>query len=122
MDSGEIQKLLSQETDWTIGFAPKLFMAALVVFIGFFLVKKIGKVLNLTLDKAKLQKEISDFLGSVIDIVLNLTVVLIAAGILGVGLTALKGLLAAAGFAVGLALQGFLGNFASGLTILFFKP
>ena len=37
-------------------------------------------------------------------------------------MTALFGLLAAAGFAVGLALQGFLGNFASGLTILFFKP
>ena len=30
--------------------------------------------------------------------------------------------LAAAGFAIGLALQGFLGNFASGLTIIFFKP
>ena len=30
--------------------------------------------------------------------------------------------MAAAGFAVGLALQGFLGNFASGITIVFFKP
>jgi len=122
MDSGKIQELLSQATDWAIGFAPKLIMAALVVFIGFFLVKKIGKVLNLALEKAKLEQEISDFLGSVIDIVLKLAVVLIAAGIIGVELTALIGLLAAAGFAVGLALQGFLGNFASGLTILFFKP
>jgi len=49
-------------------------------------------------------------------------VILIAAGIIGVQLSSLLGLLAAVGFAVGLALQGFLGNFASGLTIIFLKP
>ena len=37
-------------------------------------------------------------------------------------MTALIGLLGAAVFAIGMALQGFMGNFASGLTILFLKP
>ena len=45
-----------------------------------------------------------------------------SAGLAGFDTSALVGMLAAAGFAVGLALQGGLGNFASGILILIFKP
>lgn len=122
MNSEKLQEIIGRASDWAISFAPKFFMATLVVLIGFFIAKKVGKIIKIALEKAKLEQEISDFLGSVIDIVLKVAILLVAAGIIGVELTALIGLLAAAGFAVGLALQGFLGNFASGLTILFFKP
>lgn len=56
------------------------------------------------------------------DMVLKLSVILFAAGIAGFDTSALVGILAAAGFAIGLALQGGLGNFASGIIILVFKP
>jgi len=40
----------------------------------------------------------------------------------GVGLTSVTAILAAAGFAVGMALQGTLGHFASGVMLLMFRP
>jgi len=57
-----------------------------------------------------------------LDIAMKFVVLLMAAGVIGFQLSSLVAVLAAAGFAVGLALQGFLGNFASGITIVFFKP
>jgi small conductance mechanosensitive channel len=53
---------------------------------------------------------------------MKFVVILFAAGFIGFEVSSLLGVLAAAGFAIGLALQGFLGNFASGITIVFFKP
>jgi len=53
---------------------------------------------------------------------MKFAVILFAVSMLGVKITAILGLLAAASFAIGMALQGLLGNFASGLTILFLKP
>jgi small conductance mechanosensitive channel len=47
---------------------------------------------------------------------------MLIATILGADLTGLVAVLAATGFAVGMALQGSLGNFASGILILSFKP
>jgi len=104
-----IEKYVSLTTDWAILFVPKVVLALLVIFVGMFIARR-------------LSREITEFLSSIFEIGLKLIVFLVAASILGVKMTALFGLLAAAGFAIGLALQGFLGNFASGLTILFFKP
>lgn len=122
MDSEKLQGYISDLTDWAVKFAPKALMAVLIIFIGLFIVKKISKYVRLALEKANFDIEIVEFLGSLIDMVLKIMVFLFAASVVGVEMTALIGLLAAAGFAIGMALQGFLGNFASGLTILFFKP
>jgi len=59
---------------------------------------------------------------SMASLALKFVVILIAAGTLGFQVSALMGVLAGVVFAIGLALQGFLGNFASGITIVFFKP
>lgn len=122
MDSEKIQEYLDQFTDWAVSFVPKVILALLVVYIGLFIVRRLSKVIKVGLNKANMGIEVTEFLSSVIDIILKLIVFAVAASIVGVKLSALFGILAAAGFAVGLALQGFLGNFASGLTILFFKP
>lgn len=122
MDPEKIQEYFDKFTDWAIAFAPKLLAAILVLFVGFFIVRKLSVVIKKGLERAKLDREVSEFLSSLITNGLKIIVILIAASIVGVEMTALVGLLAAAGFAVGMALQGFLGNFASGLTILFFKP
>jgi len=122
VNSEMIEKYVSLATDWAVLFVPKLVLALLVIFVGLFIARRLSRVISLGLEKANLDREITEFLGSIFEIGLKLVVFLIAISILGVEMTALFGLLAAAGFAVGLALQGFLGNFASGLTILFFKP
>ncbi len=122
MNLPDVTKYQEMIVTWAIGFVPKIILAGIVLFIGLFVAKKMSAFIYTALEKAGLEKEVSDFLHSLIDILLKIVVVLVAASIVGVKMTALIGLLAAAGFAIGLALQGFLGNFAAGLTILFFRP
>lgn len=105
-----------------IEYAPKLAGAILVVIIGFWLVKKLALIARISLEKANFSKEVTPFLLSFLNIALKVIVLLAAAGIVGIETTSIVGILAAAGFAVGLALQGSLGNFAAGILVLVLRP
>lgn len=108
--------------DAVVMYTPKVLMAIAILVIGFWIVKRVSQVFEMTLGRANFAPEITSFLGSIFDVALKTMVVLMVAGTLGFELTALVGILAAAGFAVGMALQGSLGNFAAGITIMVFKP
>ncbi len=117
-----IQKYGQDFMDWAVIFLPKLILASLILWIGFKIANKVSKLLGAGIEKAKLDLEITEFLKSIISTVLKVIVIAVAASVIGIKMTALLGLLGAAVFAIGMALQGFMGNFASGLTILFLKP
>ncbi len=119
---GKLEVYTGQFIDWAVIFVPKLILACIILFIGFWMVRKLDAIVEAAMEKAGLSLEITSFLSSIIEIGLKFVVVLIAAGMLGFEMSSLVAVLAAAGFAIGLALQGFLGNFASGITIVFFKP
>ncbi len=122
LSTDKLNQYLGNLMDWAVVFVPKLILAALVLFIGFWIARRVGKLLKGGIAKANVSNEVNTFLGSIIDIVLKLAVILVAASIVGFEVSSLLGLIAAVGFAVGMALQGFLGNFASGITIVFLKP
>lgn len=103
-------------------FGPKLAGAILVVVIGFWMVKRFSTLARLSLEKANFSKEVTPFLLSFLNLGMKVIVLLAAANIVGIETTSIVGILAAAGFAVGLALQGSLGNFAAGILILVFRP
>ncbi|MCP9766138.1 mechanosensitive ion channel family protein [Lacihabitans soyangensis] len=117
-----LEKYLQTIIDNVIAYAPKLVGAIAVLIIGFWGANKLEKVVIERLKRSNFSPEITSFLGSMFGIALKIAVLLMAAGIAGFDTSALVGMLAAAGFAVGLALQGGLGNFASGILILIFKP
>lgn len=118
----KFQDYVTDLMDWAVLFLPKLLLACLILFIGFKIVNKIGLIVKGVLNKANLGVEVTDFLHSAVTFLMKLIVIGLAASIIGVKMTALIGLFGAAVFAIGMALQGFMGNFASGLTILFLKP
>jgi len=122
VEAEKIQEYLGMLTDWAVKIVPKIILAVIALYIGLFIVKKLMKVIEKALLTANLEIEIREFLASLLGMILKIIIFFIAASIAGIKMSALIGLLAAAGFAVGMALQGFLGNFAAGLTILFFKP
>ena len=109
-------------TDWAIRFTPKLILAIIILFIGLWIAKRISKLIGISMDKANITSEVKSFVGSIMDIVLKAIVILLAAATIGFEISSLIGIFAAVAFAVGMALQGFLGNFAAGITIVFFKP
>jgi len=108
--------------DLALKYVPKLAAAILILVVGLWLVKKVIKLIEHLLENAKIGPELTGFFSSMASIALKFIVILMAAGMLGFQVSAIVGVLAGVVFAIGLALQGFLGNFASGITIVFFKP
>lgn len=122
MNEDQLTGYLDKIIHFAVEFAPKLAGALLVVIVGFWLVKKLIGLARFSLDKAHFSQEVTPFLISFLNIALRLIVLLSAAGIVGIETTSIVGILAAAGFAVGLALQGSLGNFAAGILVLVLRP
>lgn len=118
----DYKKYTENLIDWAVTFTPKLILSAFVAYIGFKIVARLSKLFETALKKSNVAPDFISFLSNIADVLLKIGLILVCISILGVEMSSLVALIAAAGFAVGLALQGFLGNFASGLTIVFFKP
>lgn len=122
MDQEKLTKYWDQFLDFCVTFTPKILMAAASLYIGMWLIKKMVTVVRLSLEKANFSEEVRPFVISFISVALKVFVVLFAASFLGFETTSIVGILAAASFAVGLALQGSLGNFAAGILVMVFRP
>lgn len=99
-----------------------LLKAALVFIVGRVLVSSINMVIRKILDKRAIDPSVKTFIGSLINVVLIILLIISVVGALGVQTTSFAALLASAGVAIGMALSGNLANFAGGLIILVFKP
>ena len=74
------------------------------------------------MSKSKYDESLQRFLLNLVSWALKILLILVVIGKLGVETTSFAAILAAAGLAVGLALQGSLSNFAGGVLIMIFKP
>jgi len=108
--------------DALVAWAPQIVGGILVLIIGFWIVGIVGKIIGKSLEKSGLDKDLIPFLKSIVSVLLKILVVITAAGVVGIEITAFAALLAGAGLAIGAAMQGTLGHFASGVMILLFKP
>ena len=72
--------------------------------------------------QAKVDETLARFLSNIVYSILLVIVVLAALSELGINTTSLAAVLAAAGFAVGMAFQGTLSNFSSGVMLILFRP
>lgn len=98
-------------------------IAIAIFIIGKWLVRKITNVIVSILKKVKdIDKTLVKFLENIIYYVLMIVVILTALSKLGIDKTSFLAILGAAGLAIGLALKDSLGNFASGIMLIMFKP
>lgn len=118
----KINEYLQIAIDKAVFFLPRIVAAGLILWLGFKIVKKLVQWVGVALEKAGLSDTIRPFLSATFSIILKGAVLFIIATVIGADLTGLVAILAAAGFAVGMALQGSLGNFASGILILTLNP
>ena len=95
---------------------------AVLVIVLIILVNLLAKLFTKLIARSKLDKSVHGFLRTTIKVFLWFVAVTIVASSLGVDITSLIAVLSVAGLAVSLALQGALGNLASGLVILTTKP
>lgn len=113
---------LQQLGEMIIAYAPKIGLAILVLIIGIKIINKLAKLAAKAMERAGVSANILPFISSLVGISLKVLLIFSVAGIVGIETASFVAVLAAAGFAVGLALQGSLGNFAAGIIILIFKP
>lgn len=109
-------------TQSAVNFIFSAICALVFILVGFKLSSWLVNLLKKTKGFQKLDDSLESFIASFISIGLKLLVVVIAATIVGIDVTALSAVLATAGVTIGLALQGSLSNLTGGLMILFFRP
>ncbi|MCO4763165.1 MAG: mechanosensitive ion channel [Myxococcales bacterium] len=105
-----------------IPFALNVLYAILIFVIGSSIAKWAQRLVVNTVKARGLDQALGNFFGSITRYAVLAAAVIAALGKVGVQTTSLVAIFASAGLAVGLALQGSLANFASGVMILFFRP
>lgn len=108
--------------DTLLAWSPKLVAAILVLIIGFWIVGIISRMIGKSLERSGIDGDLIPFLKSLVSVLLKIMVVISAAGVVGIEITAFAALIAGAGLAVGAAMSGTLGHFAAGVMVLIFKP
>ena len=107
---------------YIIPWGINIVLALAIFVIGKSVAKMLTSVSKKVMTKAKVDNILVNFIGSIINTVLLLFVVVAALDQLGVDTTSLIALIGAAGLAIGLALQGSLQNLASGVMLIVFRP
>lgn len=98
-------------------------VALLIFFIGKWIVNKIVAILGKVLRRINgIDETLVKFLENIVYYALLTVVIIAALNKLGIATTSFLAILGAAGLAIGLALKDSLGNFASGVMIVIFKP
>ena len=115
-------KYFNKAVDSIVTYLPSAIGAILVLWIGFKVINKIMAFVEALIKKSSLSATVRPFILSVLGVVLKVAVILAAAGIAGVDLSIFATIIGASVLAIGLSLQGSLGNLASGLLVLSMKP
>ena len=99
-----------------------LLRGILVLAVGFFIVHWVGKLLKRNKKLLGIEPTLRGFLQNLVKIALSVIVILTAVNIMGIPMTSVVTLLASGGVAIGLALQGAVGNLLGGLILLILRP
>lgn len=97
-------------------------MALALLIIGLWVIKRLIRAFDTMLIKRKMDDSLRPFFVSLTDVGLKVVLLLVVASMVGLETTSFIAIFSALAFSVGLALQGSLGNFASGVLILLFRP
>ncbi len=118
-----IETMTTKVLDWAVSSGTKLVIGIILIVIGFKIINKLSKKFVAFSEKRNLDLTLVKFTKSFISISLKgLLVLVIAGGYWDLQLSGLAAIVASAGVAIGLALQGSLSNFAGGFIILLLRP
>jgi small conductance mechanosensitive channel len=119
MDMSTIQNFLGT----TIAdLAIKILAAIAFWIVGRWLIGKVIGLMQAAMNRNHVDPTLTKYLGSIVAIALNITLVLGILGYFGIQTTSFAAMLAGAGVAIGAAWSGMLGNFAAGAFMLVLRP
>ena len=115
-------EMLNSLIDLCIKAGGKIILALLVFIIGRIVIGKLLKMVSSAKGLDKVDPSVRSFTMNMVKVVLYIILVVSIISILGVPMASVITVLASAGVAVGMALQGALGNLAGGIMIMIFRP
>jgi small conductance mechanosensitive channel len=102
--------------------ATDIVVALCIFVVGKWIARAFSGITRRAMVKAKVDDTLVSFLGNTVYVLVMVAVFLAILDRLGIETTSVIAILGAAGLAVGLALQGSLSNFASGVLLILFRP
>ncbi|MFM2119674.1 MAG: hypothetical protein RL722_1142 [Pseudomonadota bacterium] len=119
MDMQALQNFLSTTVT---ELAIKILAAIAFWIIGRWLIGRVVAVMQAAMNRNAVDATLTKYVGSIVAIALNITLVLGILGYFGIQTTSFAAMLAGAGVAIGAAWSGMLGNFAAGAFMLVLRP
>ena len=103
-------------------WGPKVVMAIITLIIGLWIIRVLVKYIGRLLEIKHVDGTLRPFIITLITFLLKVMLFLAVAAQIGIETTSFIAFLGALGLAIGMAMQGALGNFAAGVLLLIFRP
>ena len=100
----------------------KILAAIAFWVVGRWIIVRVVQLVRAAMDRKQLDPTLGKYLGTIINVMLNVVLVIGILGYFGVETTSFAALIAGAGIAIGAAWSGLLGNFAAGAFMLVLRP
>ena len=113
-----VGKLLEKLSDSVIDIGLKLILAVIIYLVGSFIIKKLIKAMGRLKSMKSIDTTAADYIMNFVKVALYVSIV----ALLGVPMSSVIAALASVGVAIGMAMQGALGNIAGGIMLLIFRP
>ncbi|TLX47060.1 mechanosensitive ion channel protein MscS [Pseudoalteromonas phenolica] len=118
----QVERYYTIIKDYLVNYSMQVAAAILILIIGLWVSKKLSKTVERLLLKHNIDIALTNFIANVVKVLLIVIFVVIALGKLGISITPFVAAIGAASLGAGLALQGMLSNYGSGLAIIATRP
>ncbi len=117
-----LKAMIDSLSGMAVDFGLKLIAAIVVLVGGMWIAQRLSRAFKRMLQRRGADASLVTFLGSFMNILLRVFVIIISLTTVGVQMTSIVAVLGAASLAIGMALSGTMQNFAGGIIIMFLKP
>lgn len=123
MNNIDMAQLWSDYGDAVLGFGAQAIGALIVLIIGLRVAGWLGRLVRtISMKQESIDDTLGNFFGSMVRWAVTAAVFIAVLQVFGVPATSFVAILGALTLAIGLSLQGALGNIASGVMIMIFRP
>lgn len=118
----QFEKYYGLLTEYLVTYSMQIVGAIFILLIGLWVSKKLAAVVFKLMTRHNVDITLTNFVSSVVKVLLIITVVIITLGKIGISVTPFIAAIGAASLGAGLALQGMLSNYGAGLAIIATRP
>jgi small conductance mechanosensitive channel len=117
-----IQKFYNIIIEFFVNYSFQIVGAIIVLFIGFFVARKVATLVEKFLNSKKFDVTLTSFISATVKIIIVVGAAIIALGKVGITVTPFVAAIGAMSLGAGLALQGVLANYGAGVSIIATRP